>query len=221
MVTIVQQNDPGELLEVYDSRGRPTGARRDRATIHRNGDWHVAFHCWIVRQGPAGLEIVLQRRALAKDTFPGCWDASAAGHWRADETAEEAAREIAEELGVAIPFASLVYAGQERIARRHPNGLVDRELHRVHVALWDRPLLEYAPDPAEVSGVAAVLATELLALVAGERASAPAREAVAVVADGAVQPAAVEIKAADVVPYSKARIARLVRAARRLVAASR
>jgi isopentenyldiphosphate isomerase len=179
----------------------------------------VAFHCWIVRQRAAGLEIVLQRRARAKDTFPGCWDASAAGHWRAGETAEDAAREIAEELGVAIPFASLVYAGQERSARRHPNGLVDREIHRVHVARWDRPLLEYHPDPAEVSGVASILAADLLALVAGQRASAPAREAVAVAADGAVRPEATEIRAGEVVPYSRARIARLVRSARRVVAA--
>ncbi len=101
----VQQNDPGELLEVFDADGQATGRARPRAAIHLDGDWHKAFHCWIVRD--AGREIVLQRRALVKDTYPGCWDAAAAGHWRFGESAEEAAREIAEELGLAVDFGKL------------------------------------------------------------------------------------------------------------------
>jgi isopentenyldiphosphate isomerase len=105
----VQQNDPDELLEVFDSAGRATGRARSRAAVHLDGDWHQAFHCWIVRRH--GLEVVLQRRAVAKDSFGGLWDASAAGHWRFGERPEEAAREIAEELGLDISFSELVYLG--------------------------------------------------------------------------------------------------------------
>src|SRR3569833_2234884 len=142
-----EQNDPSELLEVFDALGNPTGRAKPRNTIHLNGDWHQAFHCWILRSGPHGTEIVLQRRALTKDTFPGRWDASAAGHWRFGETAEQASREIAEELGIEVPFDRLTWRGRERTARRHASGLVDREHHQVYVVELNQPLSTYRPDP--------------------------------------------------------------------------
>ncbi|HET6314846.1 MAG TPA: NUDIX domain-containing protein, partial [Chloroflexota bacterium] len=122
--TIAQQNDPHELLEVFDAAGQPTGVAKSRAEVHRDGDWHQAFHCWIVRRE---REVVLQRRSLAKDTFAGYWDASAAGHWRFGESAEQASRELAEELGLSMDFAALQFGGSERLARTFPNGLIDRE----------------------------------------------------------------------------------------------
>ncbi len=137
---VVAQNDPHELLEVFDAGGQPTGVARSRADIHRQGDWHQAFHCWIVRDGPRGEELVLQRRSPAKDTFPGYWDAAAAGHWRFGETPAEAAREIEEELGLVVPFAALRWVGREAIDRAHPNGLIDREHHQVYVLRWPAPL---------------------------------------------------------------------------------
>lgn len=99
----VQQNDPAELLEVLTRSGQATGIARSRAAVHLDGDWHIAFHCWIVRNG--GREVVLQRRSLLKDTYAGYWDAAAAGHWRFGESPAEAAREIAEELGLDVPFS--------------------------------------------------------------------------------------------------------------------
>src|ERR1043165_10232192 len=107
----VQQNDPPQLLEVFDSHGTPTGQAKPRSAIHIDGDWHVAFHCWILRRG--GREVLLQQRSMRKDTFPGCWDAAAAGHWRFGEKPREAAREIAEELGIAVSFEKLRYRGRE------------------------------------------------------------------------------------------------------------
>ena len=198
--TFVQQNDPSELLEVFDSRAHPTGIARSRAEIHVAGEWHLAFHCWIVRRG--GAELVLQRRAMGKDTFPGCWDAAAAGHWRFGETAEQAAREIEEELGIVVPFERLRYCGRERLSRRFPNGLIDREFHEVYVLEDDRPLSAYAPDPSEVIGLAAFPAPALLELMA-ERLDA------VTAADGSVR-----ISREDVVPYSSARLRRLLNCVR-------
>src|SRR5260370_30279002 len=63
---MVPQNDPTELLEVFDARGQPTGRAKTRAAVHVDGDWHQAFHCWILRRNRD--EIVLQRRSLGKDT---------------------------------------------------------------------------------------------------------------------------------------------------------
>src|SRR5437879_1674174 len=161
----VQQNDPAELLEVFDASGQPTGLARSRAAIHLNGDWHQAFHCWILRH--SGREVLLQRRSLAKDTFAGCWDAAAAGHWRFGETAAQAARQIAEELGIEADFEQLVYRGRERIARRFANGLTDREFHQVYVLESDLPLAAYHPDPSEVIGLAAFSVADLISLRTG------------------------------------------------------
>jgi isopentenyldiphosphate isomerase len=204
--TTSQQNDPSELLEVFDAAGRGTGRAKPRANIHLDGDWHQAFHCWIVRPGP---QVVLQRRSSRKDTFAGYWDASAAGHWRFGETLEDAAREIAEELGIDVPFSALRYVGRERMARTFASGLVDREHHQVHVLEYAAPLLVYRPDPREVSAVAAFDTAELLALVGGRRSAVLTREAISVSDAGEVSAvAAFEVARADLVPYSLARLRR-------------
>ena len=204
----VQQNDPSELLEVFDARGRPTGRARSRAAIHRDGDWHQAFHCWILRRGAA--EVVLQRRSLTKDTFAGYWDAAAAGHWRFGESAAEAAREIQEELGLEVEFSRLVYRGRERVSRRFANGLVDREFHQVYVLALDEPLDAYRPDPEEVIGLAAFPSRHLVQLAAGRLAEVAATEAVSVGEDGRGVPARVVVRREQVVPYSAARLRRML-----------
>jgi isopentenyldiphosphate isomerase len=204
----VQQNDPTELLEVFDAGGRPTGTARSRAAIHLAGEWHVAFHCWILRYEKS--QLVLQRRSTAKDTFPGKWDAAAAGHWRYGESAQQAAREIAEELGLDVDFSRLVYRGRERLARHFPNGLIDRELHQVYVLECDRPLLDYRPDPGEVMGLAAFAVDGLFDLLAQRDPTLPALEAVSVDADGSLTFQKVVVSRADLVPYSAARLRRML-----------
>jgi isopentenyldiphosphate isomerase len=203
------QNDPQELLEVFDADGRPTGVARSRAAVHLAGDWHQAFHCWIVRHGPRGEELVLQRRSPTKDTFPGAWDAAAAGHWRFGETAAQAAREIEEELGLSVPFEALRWIGRERIDRHHPNRLIDREHHQVYVLDWSAPLTTYRPDPREVWMLGAFPSAELVELAAGERRTVDATEAVRVDADRSLALIAVTVSAADLVPYSANRLRRV------------
>ena len=202
----VQQNDPSELLEVFSADGQPTGQAKTRAAIHLDGDWHLAFHCWILRDG--GRQIVLQRRSLLKDTFAGVWDAAAAGHWRFGESAAEAAREIGEELGIQVPFEALHYRTRERSARTFPNGLTDRELHDVYVLEDDRRLMEYRPDPAEVIGVAAFAASELLAVQEGIAQAVEALEGVSVTHDGSLESTTIRLTREDLVPYSAARLRR-------------
>jgi isopentenyldiphosphate isomerase len=202
----VQQNDPDELLEIFDAKGNPTGQASPRAAVHLAGDWHQAFHCWILRHRKQ--EVVLQRRSMTKDTFAGCWDAAAAGHWRFGETAEEAAREIAEELGLAVNFAELAYRGREQGSRHVANGLIDREHHQVYVLECDRPLTDYHPDPSEVMGLAAFAADDLLALVEDRSPVMHATEGVVVAADGSLRPTEVTVAKNELVPYSVERLRR-------------
>jgi isopentenyldiphosphate isomerase len=212
MSTPAQQNDPAELLEILDSTGHPSGRAKSREAVHIDGDWHQAFHCWIVRDH--GRQVVLQRRSLQKDTFAGFWDAAAAGHWRFGESAEEAAREIAEELGLQVSFSNLVYRGRERAASRFANGLIDREFHQVYVLELDAPLGAYRPDPSEVIGVAAFESVDLMALASGRVREIVAREAVAVEADGRLRSASAVVSRDQLVPYSAARLRRMLGTAR-------
>jgi isopentenyldiphosphate isomerase len=55
-----------------------TGRREFRSVAHGSGLWHCTCHVWIVDDATG--TILLQRRSSTKDTFPGRWDISCAGH---------------------------------------------------------------------------------------------------------------------------------------------
>lgn len=93
-------------MEYFDLRnpdGTKTGERKERTQVHRDGDLHATVHIWIARQNPdtGQAEILLQKRSAGKDSFPGCYDISCAGHIAAgDEELPTALRELGEELGI-------------------------------------------------------------------------------------------------------------------------
>ena len=92
-----------ELLDVLDEKtGEKTGVRRERGVVHRDGSVHGTAHVWVVRRGPSdSWEVLLQKRSEHKDSYPGCYDISAAGHVAAgEEYLPTAIRELNEELGI-------------------------------------------------------------------------------------------------------------------------
>lgn len=171
----VALTDPHELLEVYDPDGRPTGQARPRGAIHLEGDWHLAFFCWVIRPGPRGLEVLLQHRAARKDVFPLRFDASSAGHVRFGESMAEAAREVREELGIQVELDDLVTLQRHRQEHHHANGIIDREHHAIHLLTPGPPDEAYAPDANEVAGIAWIDADDLLALIEGRAEQATTR----------------------------------------------
>mmetsp|Transcript_41605 Transcript_41605/g.94855 ORF Transcript_41605/g.94855 Transcript_41605/m.94855 type:complete len:212 (-) Transcript_41605:180-815(-) len=73
--------------------------RKARALVHRDGDWHRSVHLWLYH--PASKSVVLQQRSVHKDTHPGLWDVSAAGHITGDDdVVTTVVREAEEELGL-------------------------------------------------------------------------------------------------------------------------
>lgn len=148
-----------EWIEVCTPGGHPTGVKKSRTAIHADGDWHVASFVWVF---DAAGRVLLQRRAPHKAVWPGRWDASAAGHVTAGETAVEAARrELAEELGLEVRAADLVRIDDHREEHEHPNGIVDREHHAVFILRADVPLEAYRPG-AEVTAIAFATTDALL-----------------------------------------------------------
>jgi hypothetical protein len=96
------------------------------------------------------------------------------------------------------------------LARRFANGLIDHEFHQVHVLELDWPLSAYRPDPTEVMGLAAFRSDELLSAASGRVAELRATEAVAVGPDGRLLAQAVVVKREALVPYSAARLRRML-----------
>ncbi len=102
-----------EIFDIVDENGIPTGETIQRTVAHDKGIRHRTAHTWIVRNTDNGCEVLLQQRSYNKDSFPGRYDTSSAGHIRAgDEPLDSALRELGEELGIKAEPAALTYIGK-------------------------------------------------------------------------------------------------------------
>lgn len=139
-----------ELLDVLDDNGNPTEERKPRSAVHRDGDWHRAFHLWVVREGHL---IVLQRRAEVKDLEPLRLDVTVGGHYRAGEMFVDVLREAEEEIGLVLRPGQVAFLGTVRSERHYPEldpPRVDREFQEIYATHDDRPLSAYVQEPEEV-----------------------------------------------------------------------
>ena len=131
-----------EYLDIVDENGQPTGETVARGAAHRDGVRHRTAHVWVVRQTDAGYEILLQKRSMEKESFPGLYDTSSAGHIPAgEEPLPSALRELNEELGIAARPEELAYAGSFRVQYEkefHGQPFRDNEVTRVFV--YARPV---------------------------------------------------------------------------------
>ena len=101
-----------EFFDIRNPDGTVTGKVKERELVHRDGDLHGTVHIFIVRKGTEGPEILLQKRSAEKDSFPGCYDISSAGHLSAGQDYFEAAcRELEEELGIHAGTEDLRFIG--------------------------------------------------------------------------------------------------------------
>ena len=101
-----------EYIDVVNEKGQPTGETVSRDVAHRDGIRHRTAHVWIVRKESGRTQILLQKRSEDKDSFPGKYDTSSAGHIPAGCSPRESAlRELKEELGIEAGPDQLAYAG--------------------------------------------------------------------------------------------------------------
>ncbi len=116
LVSASLNGKPMELFDVLTEDGEKTGVVRERGVAHRDGSPHGTAHVWIVRENDkSGYDVLLQKRSAGKDSYPGCYDISAAGHVAAgDGFLDSAAREIAEELGIDAEPEKLDFVGYHK-----------------------------------------------------------------------------------------------------------
>ena len=92
-----------EYLDIVDENGIPTGRAEERTKVHAEGLRHRTAHVWIGRKDPetGRLQVIMQKRSQQKDSYPGCYDISSAGHVPAGvDYLPSALRELKEELGI-------------------------------------------------------------------------------------------------------------------------
>lgn len=84
-----------EYFDICNEAGQPTGEIVARSEAHRLGIRHRTAHVWVAREHNGQVEVLLQKRSMHKDSFPGQWDTSSAGHIPAGcEPLESALREL-------------------------------------------------------------------------------------------------------------------------------
>ena len=156
-----------ELFDIYDENMRHLGTK-PREEVHRDGDWHKVFHCWVIYRDDAGDDwMILQKRAPDKDTYPNMLDVSVGGHYEAGETIVDGVREMEEELGLKIDFDDLVPAGT-RVSVARGETFVDHQFADVFFYICDQPLQDYAYQEEEITGLIALSIREGMALLTGE-----------------------------------------------------
>lgn len=144
-----------EWFDVVDAADRVIGRER-RAEVHRRGLRHRAVHVLV---WDAAGRLFLQKRSLRKDTAPGAWDSSAAGHVDCGEDYPACAlRELHEELGW------LPVTPPEALFKLSACAELGQEFVWVFRSRWDGRPFSLNPDeieagawfrPAEIDGAIA------------------------------------------------------------------
>jgi isopentenyl-diphosphate Delta-isomerase len=149
-----------EMVAVVSPSGIPTGAIVSRNEAHSKGLWHSTVHIWI--RNRAG-ELLLQKRSATKESHPGLWDISCAGHVSAGDSSRDAAvRELREELGISINSSKLtkLFSLPQRY-ENCSNCYYDNEIVDVYLCSVPVEREEIVVDRDEVSDVAYYPVNEL------------------------------------------------------------
>ena len=140
-----------EYLDIWNSEGQPTGRTCTKDEAHQKGWFHPTVHVWFYTPAPA---LLLQKRSLTKQTFPGYWDVSVAGHVSAGESILEGAlREVKEEIGLDIQARDLHPLDIRKNTNRFDNGVIDCEFQHVFLVKLETPVSQLRIQETEVDAV--------------------------------------------------------------------
>ena len=146
-----------EYFDVVDENGKPTGEIVERKEAHAKGIAHRTSHVWIMRKKDDRLQILLQKRCEDKDSYPGCYDISSAGHiHHGDDYAISAIRELKEELGVEISPDELIDCGLIRTRFDevfHGKEFHDKQVAQVYLLWLDREEEDFIVQKEEIDCV--------------------------------------------------------------------
>lgn len=146
-----------EFFDIVDEAGEPTGKTVERSIAHAKGIPHRTAHVWLYRRREERVQILLQKRCMEKDSFPGCYDISSAGHIPAGvDYIPSALRELKEELGIECKAEELIYCGSRYIefdSVFHNKEFHDRQYTKVYLLHCDLEANDFTPQPEEIESV--------------------------------------------------------------------
>jgi len=134
-------NEESEIFDIVNDNDEIVGLA-SRNEVHRLGLKHRSVHLLIFnKQG----SVLLQKRSMEKDTFPGTWDSSVSGHVDSGENYDEAViRESWEELGVKFEVVP------EKIFKVDACKETDNEFSWVYRLFSEGP---FSPNEDEISEI--------------------------------------------------------------------
>ena len=140
-----------ELIDILTKDGKPAGEVRMKSEAHRLGLFHASVHIWLyTKKG----ELLLQKRAADKDSYPNLWDISVAGHIGAGETPEDAAlREIKEEIGLTIDSEDLQFLKIQLQQKQPKPGFFDNEFHHIYLVEFKQATKDLTLQKEEVADI--------------------------------------------------------------------
>ncbi|RZS90512.1 NUDIX hydrolase [Aquimarina brevivitae] len=122
-----------EFIDILNKDGTPTQTTALKSEAHKLGLFHKSVHLWIATPKK---ELIIQKRAANKDTFPDLWDVSVAGHIGAGEEAQQALiRETKEEIGIVVTKESLRFIGVRCSQKKPTLSIIDNEYQYLYIAL--------------------------------------------------------------------------------------
>ena len=140
-----------EYLDIWDSEGKPTGKTCLKDEAHQKGWFHPTVHVWFYTPAPA---LLFQKRSLIKETYPGFWDVSVAGHVSAGESIIEGViREIKEEIGLDILENDLISLDIRKNTNRFDDGIIDCEFQHVFLVKLNSGVSQLTIQETEVDAV--------------------------------------------------------------------
>jgi isopentenyldiphosphate isomerase len=152
----IYREDIMEIWDIYDRDRNRTGRTVARGAELEPGDFHLVIHACVFNADGAML---IQRRQLYKDGWPGMWDFSVGGSAIAGETSAEAvSRELFEEVGLRHDFKD----ERPYITLHFSRGFDD-----IYIVERDVDLTTLTLQEEEVMDVAWATRDEVLALRAG------------------------------------------------------
>lgn len=149
-----------EILDIFDENMNFVGTA-PRSEAHKNGYWHQTFQTWIIFKEQETEYILFQKRHKNKQTYPGYFDITAAGHLSSGENVEDGVREIEEELGVKVTFEKLISLGIDKHIMKEPT-FIDKEFCNVFLYECNIPLDKYVLQSDEVSAIVKVTINDAL-----------------------------------------------------------
>ena len=152
-----------EYIDLLNEAGEPTGTTCLKSEAHKKGLFHASAHIWIINNKK---EVLIQKRASNKDTFPNLWDVSVAGHISAGEKPIiSAIREVKEEIGLSIEQNDLNFIGTFKKRIQHYKDLIDYELHHIYICTNNFDVNSLKIQTEEVSEIKSINIQSLIKAV--------------------------------------------------------